>query len=79
MRRVRRHVVAWSTAAFLALWGIVYVTVRGDDSLASTPDATTTTSSRAGSEPSASGGALTPPASTGGARSELPPASTRQS
>ena len=42
VRRLRRIVVGWSVAAFVALWGIVYLAVHGDASLASQSTAAST-------------------------------------
>lgn len=65
--------VAGSVAAFLALWGIVYLTVRDDSSLASAPSAESGQTSRSSDDDS------TTTAAQGQSQSQLPSASTGQS
>lgn len=66
--------VAGSVAAFLALWGIVYLTVRDDSSLASAPSAESGQTSQASSDDDS-----TTTAAQGQSQSQLPSASTGQS
>ncbi|UGS34356.1 hypothetical protein [Capillimicrobium parvum] len=78
MRRVRRVVVALSVAVFIALWGVVYATVRSGESLASPSTASPAqtsgdTSTSSGDASSAQAPSQTP------SQTQLPPASTSQS
>lgn len=65
--------VAGSVAAFLALWGIVYLTVRDDSSLASAPSTESGQTSRSSGDDGAAW------AAPNQSQSQLPSASTGQS
>jgi hypothetical protein len=79
VRRVRRVVAGATVAAFLALWGVVYATVHGDESLASPSTASTAQTSTETSTPD-DDATTTPPAQDQiQSQTQLPPASTSQS
>ncbi|MEZ5123562.1 MAG: hypothetical protein R2736_18655 [Solirubrobacterales bacterium] len=71
--------MAGSVAAFLALWGIVYLTVRDDSSLASAPSAESGQTSQASSDDDSATGAAPSAAAPAPSQGQLPPASTGQS